>query len=151
MKSLVISKDGFNVGLKYSKDGKELKTDLTEQPSVIERAKNAGYLDIIPEGPQDWKVLAQRFGNDTKNDKGEVTGHENEVSFVNRALQYFCEYGGGIRTNIRNWIVSEVEGNEKQIEKSAKALVAVGMFSTVQEATQFVVSQLQARSQSASA
>lgn len=151
MKSLTVSKEGFNVGLKYSKDGKELKTDLTEQPSVIERAKNAGYLDIIPEGPQDWKTLAQKFGNETKDKDGKVIASEDEVDFVNRALQYFCEYGGGIRTNIRNWIASEVEGNEKQIEKSAKALVAVGMFSTVQEATQFVVSQLQARSQSASA
>ena len=83
---------------------------------------------VRPESMTDINALA-------KSHASEKNGYEKEpFLFVADAVQTYLEYADGVRTNLRNAILSKVEGPGKDIEKLAKTLLATGLAGDIESA-----------------
>jgi len=59
---------------------------------------------------------------------------ENPFNLVSDMGQTFLEYADGLRTNLRNQILSKIQGPGKDIDKLAKTLLATGLASDIESA-----------------
>jgi hypothetical protein len=83
---------------------------------------------VRPENMQDVNALASGRATEKNGYK------ENPFNFVADAIQTYLEYADGLRTNLRNAILSKVEGPGKDIEKLAKTLLATGIAPDIEAA-----------------
>ena len=70
---------------------------------------------------------------------------ENPFNLVADSYQNFREYSGGLRTTLRNRILSQLEGPAKTIESTAKALLNAGLAANIEEARASVITQMKAK------
>ena len=114
-----------------------------------EPAKRTVKLAILGENMADFTALASKYGSDeVKDEKGvvlEPSEKTNPILFIAACIRRDIEYGRGVRNGIRNQILEEVEGPSKTIDKTAKQLVAGGLFADETAARDFVVKQRAAK------
>jgi len=94
---------------------------------------------IRPENMNEVNKLALEGANDKNGYK------ENPFNFVADCIQNYTEYAGGLRTGLRNRILSQVEGPAKTIESTAKALLNAGLAANIDEARASVITQMKAK------
>ena len=83
---------------------------------------------VRPETMADVNALA-------KSHSTEKNGYEKEpFLFVADAVQNYLEYADGLRTSLRNAILSKIQGPGKDIEKLAKTLLATGLAGDIETA-----------------
>lgn len=133
-------------------ENKMRTVDVTVSATVAgktEPVKKTVKLAILGENMADFTMLAQKYGSDeVKDDKGvviEPSEKTNPILFIAHGLRRDIEYGRGIRNAIRAQLVLEAEGPNKTIDKTAKQLVASGLFTDETSAREFVVTQRKAK------